>query len=131
MPEAESGKTFGEQLELLFDAVRREDGSVYSKREVAAAVGLSKTHLYNLINGEREPSHATVKALAEFFGVQLDYFSDTERGRELAQQYSLLAKFGEGKLRALARGAEKLSPEQLTSVIEYIEFQASRDHPSR
>ncbi|MEV0705790.1 helix-turn-helix transcriptional regulator [Saccharopolyspora sp. NPDC050389] len=127
--EAERGEgqdTFAEKLDLLFDSVRREDGGRYSVREVAKACGMSKTHLYNLRSGDREPSHATVKTLAEFFDVPLDFFADSERGRELKSQYALLAKFGEGKLRALARGAEQLSAESMNNVLAFIEFEASR-----
>ncbi|PKW18742.1 helix-turn-helix domain-containing protein [Saccharopolyspora spinosa] len=118
--------TFAEKLDLLFGSVRREDGERHTVREVAKGCGMSKTHLYNLLSGDREPSHATVKALAEFFDVPLDYFADNERGRELTSQYALLAKFGEGKLRALARGAEQLSVESMNNVLAFIEFEASR-----
>ncbi|GDY31728.1 helix-turn-helix domain-containing protein [Gandjariella thermophila] len=127
----DGGETFATQLRRLFDGVRREDGTRYSPREVAEQVTqrghkLSKSYLYALLNGESEPSHAVVKALAEFFGVPLDYFSDSERGRELNRQFEILASLGEKNVRKIAYRASQLSPSQIRSVLAYIDFEASR-----
>ena len=69
-------------------------------------------------------------ALAEHFGVELEYFSNTEKGRELNRQYELLARLGEQNVRQLATRASQLSPDKLRSVMEFIDFQAGREDNS-
>lgn len=120
-------ETFAAKLSRLFSSMKREDGTSYSKPEVAEAVGVSRGYLYDLLNGKSEPSHAVVVRIAEFFKVSLEYFSDSEKGRELNRQHEILAKLGEQNVRKLAARASELSPERLRSVMEYIEFQARHD----
>lgn len=126
-------ETFAAKLGRLFDSVRREDGQPYTPREVAEELTrrghkVSKSYLYALLKGERDaPGHALVEALAEFFEVPVEYFSHTERGRELNQQYEIVAALGEANVRTIAARASQLSPESLKNVLEFIEFEAQRD----
>lgn len=122
-----AGDTFAAKLRRLFSSMKREDGSEYGKPEVAVAVGVSRGYLYDLLNGKSEPSHAVVVKIAEFFGVEMEYFTHSERGRELNRQHEILARLGEQNVRRLAARASELSPERLRSVMEYIDFQASQD----
>lgn len=122
-----AGEAFAPKLQRLFASVRRSDGPQYSKAEVATAVGVSRGYLYDLLNGKYEPGYALVVKLAEFFEVELEYFADTEKSREINRQYELLARLGENNVNKLATRASQLSPEKLRSVLEYIDFQASRD----
>lgn len=135
MSEPDAGaETFATQLQRLFEGVKRDDGSKYTPREVAEAVthrghNLSKGYIYDLLKGKSEPSHSLVQALADFFQVPLDYFSNTERGRELNHQYEILAQLGESNVRHIAHRASQLSPDKLQSVLAYLDFEASRSHP--
>jgi transcriptional regulator with XRE-family HTH domain len=124
-------ETFATALRRLFDAVRRPDGMPYLPREVADEMTrrghrISRSYLYTLLKGESEPSHGLVQALADFFEVPLEYFSNSERGRELHRQYEILAALGEKNIQRIAYRASQLSPEQLRNVLDYIDFQASR-----
>ncbi|GAB3288985.1 helix-turn-helix domain-containing protein [Parasphingorhabdus pacifica] len=130
MAEGERGEGFAVKLRRLFESVKREDGSEYSKPEVAEAAGVSRGYLYDLLKSKNKPSHDTVVALAQFFGVEIEYFSNTEKGRELNRQYELLARLGEQNVRQLATRASELSPDKLRSVMEYIDFQAGKDDNS-
>jgi transcriptional regulator with XRE-family HTH domain len=133
--DAGAGDTFAVQLRRLFDSVRTEEGNKYTPREVAEELTrrghkLSKSHVYALINGESDPSHAVVNALAGFFGVPLDYFADSERGRELNRQYEVLAALGEKNVQQIAYRASGLPPEKLRSILDYIDYldsEASRE----
>ncbi|MGJ7905311.1 helix-turn-helix domain-containing protein [Actinopolyspora sp. H202] len=128
-----AGDTFATKLNRLFSSVKREDGTSYGKPEVAEFIGVSRGYLYDLLKGKNEPSHSVVVKLAEFFGVELEYFADTERGRDLNQQHDLLAKLGEQNVRQIATRASQLSTDQLRSVMDFIDFQAGRpgeDHSS-
>ena len=52
MTEAERGEEdFAVKLRRLFESVKREDGSEFSKPEVADAAGVSRGYLYDLLNG--------------------------------------------------------------------------------
>ena len=129
------GESFAEQLGRLLRAVRKEDGSAFTPREVAEritargdGVRCSKSYMYALLNGQSEPSHALVRAIADVFGVELGYFSDSARAQELARQYDVLAGIGEGALSKVVHRASQLSPEELAHVLEIIEFEHGR-HP--
>ncbi len=133
--EAEGGEsqqeTFAIKLRRLFDSVRSESGDTYTPREVAEALTqrgrkISRAYLYQLLKGESEPGYAVVEGLAEFFGVPLDYFSNTPRGEELNAQYELLAKLGDSNVRELAFRAKNLTPEGLRNVLRYMEFEEHR-----
>ncbi|MDA3644402.1 helix-turn-helix domain-containing protein [Saccharopolyspora indica] len=130
MTEEARGEDFAAKLRRLFASVKREDGGEFSKPEVAQAVGVSRGYLYDLLNGKNKPSHELAVALADFFRVEIEYFSDTDKGRELNRQYELLAQLGEQNVRKLAARASQLSPEKLRTVLEFIDFQASKDDPS-
>ncbi|QWF80432.1 helix-turn-helix domain-containing protein [Amycolatopsis sp. CA-230715] len=121
------GPAFAEKLQRLFDSVRREDGQKHSKAAVAEAVGVSRGYMYELLNGKYDPGYALVVKLAEYFEVDLEYFANSEKSRELNRQYELLAKLGENQVNRLATRASQLSPEGLRSVLEFMDFQAERD----
>ena len=134
------GESFAEQLGRLFKAVRKEDGSTLTPREVAEQINAlsavrgdnvtcSKSYMYALLNGQSEPSHAIVCAIAEIFGVELDYFSNSPWARQLAQQYDVLAGVGDGTLSQIVHRASQLSAKELAHVLEIIEFEHGR-HPN-
>lgn len=121
---------FAAKARRLFDAVKREDGTAYTGAEVAEEIGVSAGYLESLLNGDYEPGWPVVNKLAEFFGVELEFFATSERSRELNRQYELLARLGENNVSTLAARASELSPDKLRSVLEYIDFQANRSGPS-
>ncbi|MEU6131356.1 helix-turn-helix transcriptional regulator [Saccharopolyspora sp. NPDC047091] len=131
--------SFAARLRRLFDSVTKDGGEKYTATEVAAEitargkVKVSKTYLYDLLNGQKtSPSWQLVQALADFFEVQLDYFSDDERAHDLNRQYEALAVLGEAGAQRIAARASELTPEALESVMRFIEFQADqsrKQHP--
>jgi len=125
-------ETFAVKLRRLFEGVRSESGDTYTPREVAEALTqrgrkISRAYLYQLLKGESEPGYAVVEALADFFGVPLDYFSNSARGEELNAQYEILAKLGDSNVRELAFRAQNLTPEGLRNVLRYMEFEEHRN----
>lgn len=121
-----SAQSFGMKLDRLFQSVRREDGERYSKSQVAEAIGVSRGYLYELLNDRYDPGYNVVVKLATFFQVDLEYFADSERASELNRQYELLAKLGESEVNRLATRASQLTPDALSSVLDYIDFQATK-----
>jgi len=84
----EAVKRFAKRLNQLFDTVVTESGRPYTLTEVAQATGLSVSHLSILRSGKitSVPSFDRVEALARFFNVTLDYFSENPRPYELDEE---------------------------------------------
>ncbi|SEF24674.1 Helix-turn-helix [Amycolatopsis pretoriensis] len=131
-------ESFAARLERLISVKKHDDGRPYTKPEIAEEMGrqglkVSKSHLYGLLNGTSKPSLEVAQDLAEYFGVELEYFGNGERGREIQAQYELLAKFSAQGVLDVAFRASALPPDKLSSVLDYIEFQTSRqtgDNPT-
>jgi transcriptional regulator with XRE-family HTH domain len=120
---------FGILLDRLIRLKRHGDGTPYTVAQVAAEVEISKSHLYGLINGANEPSLRLAQQLATYFEVELEYFGSSKRAREIQGQYALLAKLSAQGVRDVALRASALSPDALSTVRAFIDFQASRQAP--
>ncbi|WP_206792090.1 helix-turn-helix transcriptional regulator [Amycolatopsis sp. MtRt-6] len=118
---------FGVLLERLIRLKKHDDGRPYTVAEVAEEVSISKSHLYGLIKGSNEPSLRLTQLLATNLGVELEYFGTSERAREIQSQYALLARLSRQGISDLAFRASELSPNALSTVLDFIDFQASRD----
>ena len=123
----QSPEPFGRLLERLIHLKKHADGRPYTVSEVADEIGTSKSQLYNLIKGANEPKLRLAQELATYFGVELEYFGTSERAREIQGQYALLERLSQQGVRDIAYRASALSPDVLSSVLDFIEFQASRD----
>jgi transcriptional regulator with XRE-family HTH domain len=125
--------TFAVRLERLISVKKHDDGRPYTKPEIAEEMGqqgrkVSKSHLYGLLNGTSKPSLEVAQDFAEYFQVELEYFSNNKRGREIQAQYELLARLSDRGVRDLAFRASTLPPDKLSSVLDYIDFQAARQN---
>lgn len=77
---------FSTLLNLLFEHVRDEEGQTYTDAAVAKATGMSQSSLSALRrNITNNPRLDNLKAVANFFGVSLNYFnaSSIEEGISL------------------------------------------------
>lgn len=126
----DADRSFGVLLERLVRLKKHDDGRRYNVSEIAEEIGISKGHLYSLIKGSHEPSLRVAQQAADYFGVELEYFGTGERAREIQGQYALLARLSEEGVRDIAFRASALSPDVLSSVLDFIEFQASRSSDS-
>lgn len=112
-----------ERLDRLFQAQPQ------TLREVADGVNksageqiLSAQYLQQLRSGvRRNPSYAMLAAIARFFGVSPDYFSDEETARRADEELRLLAALQDSRVRHLALCAAELSPENLAMVTALVE----------
>jgi transcriptional regulator with XRE-family HTH domain len=69
--------TLASQLERLFAEVRKPDGARYTQAEVVAGThgALTRVYLWKLRTGRAvKPSFQVIQALADFFGVETDFF---------------------------------------------------------
>ena len=118
-----------ERLDRLFVTVHPPGRKPYTLREVADAINaeagttiISPAYLSQLRAGQRtEPSHSRLVAIARFFGVDVDYFSDSASAEEADQQIEFLAAMRDAGVRSLALRAHGLSESSLAAVRAVIE----------
>ena len=73
------------KLEKLFKEVRQPDGSKYTQTEVVEGTdgALTRVYLWKLRTGRAtNPGFHIIKALADFFGVDTSYFSQSEESAQ-------------------------------------------------
>lgn len=130
-----------ERLNRLFATVHPPGRGPYLLREVADAINaeagervISAAYLSMLRTGQRaEPSHSRLAAIARFFGVDVDYFSDTATATATDQQLEFLAAMRDAGVRSVALRAQGLSEASLAAVRAVIEnarrLEGLPDHP--
>jgi transcriptional regulator with XRE-family HTH domain len=77
--------TLAEKLERLFEIYRKPDGSKYSQTEVIEGTNglLTRVYLWKLRTGRAtNPGFHIIKAIADFFGVDTNYFSESDESAE-------------------------------------------------
>ena len=123
------GNVIADRLNRLWDA-RQPEGRPWTLREVADAVNaeagynlVSPQYLSVLRRGERtEPSFSILAALARFFGVTVDYFSDDEvTARHSEAELRLLQALSDAGVRHLALCAADLNPDDLATITGIIQ----------
>lgn len=123
------GNVLADRLERLFETVHPAGRRPYSLREVAAAINdtagetiISATYLSQLRSGQRtEPSHSRLVAIARFFGVGIDYFSDAIPAEDARRQAEVAAAMRNAGIRQLALRANGLSDSSLAAVLAVID----------
>ena len=80
----EDNGIFAEKLELLFETMRRPDGTRYTDSDVEAGTAqlggrVTSTYVFRLRRGmSRNPSYDKIKVLSTFFDVSPAYFFEEE-----------------------------------------------------
>lgn len=118
-----------ERLNHLFATVHPAGRGPYKLREVADAINaeagssiISAAYLSQLRRGERaEPSHSRLAAIARFFGVDVEYFSDQATAEEADRQLELLVAMRDSGVRSVALRAAGLSEESLAAIRAVID----------
>lgn len=136
--EKSSGETsiVTQRLNHLFDTVRPDGpgGRPYRNAEVVEAVNeqagrevISRAHIGRIRSGERpNPSHVVVVALAQFFGVPVDYFSDSDTAERVDGQLELAKALQDTGIARMATRAAGLSPESLRTIMAVVEAERAR-----
>ena len=116
------------RLNHLFGIVPGPSGrALWTNDEVAAAmaaqgVAISGAYLSQLRTGKRDnPSARHLAAIAQLFGVPLEYFFDEETAAKIDADLRLLGAVRDSGVQAIALRAQGLSPQSLSSVADMIE----------
>jgi len=127
--------TFSARLNRLFDTVYPPGRGPHTSAEVVVALKaegittMSAPYLSQLRSGKRtNPSKATMNALANFFRIQPDYFTDEYYYRKLDQELTWLATLrDEGALRIATRTI-RLSAAALEEIIQLTDEWRRKEH---
>ncbi len=132
MSGTEGQRSLADKLNHLFDAVRGPGNRPYSNHQVAAAINqrsaaqggptIDHSYIAKLRSGGRaKPSFEIIEALATFFGVKVDYFSDEEAARRIDAQLALVAALRDSGVQDIALRASGLSAEGLSTITAIID----------
>lgn len=128
-PGPEDLPDLAERLDLLFRTVPRGDGSkkLHSSASVAQALtrqGMSVTpnHIRALRTGRRgNPSFRLLVALADLFGVPLDYFVDDSVAAEIQESLDALVAIRDTGVEQVMLRAHGVSSESLGPVLALLD----------
>ena len=128
--------TFADRLNRLFDTVYPPGRGPHTSAEVVTALKaegltMSAPYLSQLRSGNRtNPSNATMAALANFFRIRPEFFTDDAYYAKLDQELTLLAGLRDEGVRRVAARAIGLSPEAQRDVVEKVDELRRREHLS-
>lgn len=128
--------TFAARLNRLFEAVYPPGRGPHTSAEVIAAlkaegVTMSAPYLSQLRSGNRtNPSTATMAALANFFRIKPEYFTDDIYYEKLDAELSWLAEVRDEGIRRIATRAVGLSTESQEDILDRIDELRRKEHLS-
>ncbi len=122
------GRKIDQRLTTLIDALypdeRRRPGYAKLAQEIRETTGraISGTYLWELATGKK--SNVTLdhlEALAEFFGVPLEYFVNDGTAAKVNAQLALASALGDAQVRNLALRANGLSAASLEALLAMVD----------
>lgn len=128
------GMTFADRLNRLFDTIYPPGRGPHTAAEVVVAlraegVRLSAPYLSQLRSGGRtNPSTETIAALAKFFRVKPQYFTDDAYFHKLDDELTWSAIAHDQTARRIAGRAVGLSPEAHADIIHTADELRRREH---
>ncbi len=128
--------TFAARLNRLFESVYPPGRGPHTSAEVIAAlkaegITMSAPYLSQLRSGNRtNPSTATMAALANFFRIKPEYFTDDGYYEKIDAELSWLAGIREEGVRRIATRAIGLSPEAQQDILARMDELRRKEHLS-
>lgn len=117
--------SLAEKIDRLIKAKRAREQRSYSYKDLAAAIraiggaSISAAYLWQLHTGVKDnPQKKTLETLANFFGVPVTYFFDTDEATRLYEQLPIAL---DADVRKIALRAADLSPESREVIGQMIE----------
>jgi transcriptional regulator with XRE-family HTH domain len=115
-----------EKVDLLFKNFLKPDGTEFTYEEVAEGIdhAVSSVAIWKLRKGKiKSPSYRILEALAGFFDVPIEYFSESERPAEEHVQELKLARMleeaGVAQIALRASDLDEAAKHDILSMIEY------------
>ncbi|MEH3141342.1 MAG: transcriptional regulator [Mycobacterium kyogaense] len=126
--------TFADRLNRLFDTVYPPGRGPHTSAEVVTALKaegltMSAPYLSQLRSGNRtNPSSSTMAALANFFRIRPEFFTDDSYYAKLDQELTLLAGLRDEGVRRVAARTIGLSPESQRDVVQKVDELRRKEH---
>lgn len=118
----ESSDNLAEKLEKLFNEVRKPDGSKYTQTEVVEGTNgvLTRVYLWKLRTGRAtNPGFHIIKALADFFHVDTNYFSQDEESAEEKEKTRPTGRYFE-EIQTRAAKMDDKAQKAILDMMDYI-----------
>ncbi|SBW22900.1 hypothetical protein FDG2_3287 [Candidatus Protofrankia californiensis] len=119
---------FSKRLNGLFALVHPPDRGPYTNQEVARLLrerggpALSHVYLWQLRTGQRDnPTRRHLQALAEFFGVPVAYFFDSDTVTKIESELEFVRQLRERGVQRVALRTVGLSPQGINQILAAIE----------
>lgn len=93
----------------------REQNKIYQK-DFAEAISVSKSTVAMWETGKRTPDTETLKKIAQFFDVSLDYLLDNPSNDDNKEEIN------NPDIRMIARAGKKMTNEQAEQIRKYAEY---------
>ena len=109
------------KLEKLLDEVRKPDGSKYTQTEVVEGTNgvLTRVYLWKLRKGHAtNPGFHIIKALADFFRVDTNYFSQDEESTEEKEKTKPTGRYFE----EIQTRAAKMDDKGQKAILDMMDF---------
>lgn len=119
--------TFAARLNRLFETVYPPGRGPHTSAEVIAAlkaegITMSAPYLSQLRSGNRtNPSATTMTALANFFRIKSEYFTDDDYYEKMDRELTWLANMRDEGVRRIAARTVGLSPEAQQKLVETVD----------
>ena len=126
--------TFAARLNRLFETVYPPGRGPHTSAEVIAAlksegITMSAPYLSQLRSGNRtNPSVATLRALANFFRIKPEYFTDDAYYEKMDKELTWLASMRDEGVRRVAARTVGLSPQAQQDLLEKVDELRRREH---
>ena len=119
--------TFAARLNRLFETVYPPGRGPHTSAEVIAAlksegITMSAPYLSQLRSGNRtNPSTATMAALANYFRIKPEYFTDDNYYEKMDRELTWLANMRDEGVRRIAARTVGLSPEAQQKLVDTVD----------
>ncbi|MGW6744960.1 helix-turn-helix domain-containing protein [Streptomyces sp. NPDC055025] len=96
-------------------------GRPWRDSEIAEGTGLSGTYIGNLRKGTQKPSLENAVKIATFFGVPLNYFSDSATAQAVERDLRKIEALRDARVERIAMRAAGLPPEMQDAALTVVE----------
>ncbi|MEW1721056.1 helix-turn-helix transcriptional regulator [Streptomyces sp. NPDC093109] len=118
----DSSLDFAARFRRVISVIYPKDlGRPWRDSEIAEGTGLSGTYIGNLRKGSQKPSLENAVKIAKFFGVPLDYFSDSATALAVERDLRKIEALRDARVERIAMRAAGLPPEMQDAALTVVE----------
>ncbi|GAA1179225.1 hypothetical protein GCM10009654_40600 [Streptomyces hebeiensis] len=121
-PDSADSPDFAARFRRVISVIYPRDlGRPWRDSEIAEGTGLSGTYIGNLRKGTQKPSLENAVKIAKFFGVPLDYFTDSATAQAVERDLRKIEALRDARVERIAMRAAGLPPEMQDAALTVVE----------